>query len=79
MKQITLHDAEHALEETLAALSKDKHIGLHNLTIGLLGLCSELRKIREDVDRLSCKVDPILKEITNQRFPDVDSYRSPRP
>jgi hypothetical protein len=79
MKQFTLFDAEQALEENLTHFSKEHHVGLHNMTIGLLGICSELKKLREDVERTRNMVQPILKEISNDRFPDVGTYRSPRP
>lgn len=70
-RDIRLPDAEAALRDNLGVLDPEAHKAAHNLSVALMGICSELRSIRSDIDLLNAKVGPILRELSD----DHDSVR----
>lgn len=77
-KEYRLHDAEKALEENLSLLDPAKHKSARLLTVALLGICGEIRSLKDDVGSLHNKLQPILKEMENERG-FVRDWKNPQP
>ena len=69
---VSLHQARKALEENRRLLDPEKHIVARNTNEALLHLLQGLERIQDDLSRLHNRLDPILKEISD----DYDDART---
>jgi hypothetical protein len=67
MVPVSLYDARSALEENLRLLPPDKYRPAANTNKALLGICDALERLKEDVGLLHNKLQPILKELSDDQ------------
>lgn len=66
-RDIRIGDAEAALRENLVALDPVAHKAAHNLSVALMGICSELRNVRSEIEFVNTKLGPVLRELSDDQ------------
>jgi hypothetical protein len=64
---MSLYDAQVALRENARLFVPDKYQAARNTNIALQGICDVLERLRDDVALLHNKLQPILKELSDDQ------------
>lgn len=65
--RVSLFQAEKALEENRRLLGQETHKIAHNMNEALLHLCQALQRMNDDMELLHRKLQPILKDMEEDR------------
>lgn len=70
---VSLFEAQNALQANIAIFKPDTHPILRNQNIALLGICHSLGKLERSLDLLHNKLQPILREMSEDTI-DVQGH-----
>jgi hypothetical protein len=64
---MSLYNAQMALRENARLFASDKNQAAKNTNTALLGICDALERLKDDVALLHNKLQPILKELSDDQ------------